>query len=606
MQADCHRAPDSNVDHLQAPGAVSTLRSMVTPVVTPTAGVDPRVALATSMHAAPGVYAVLVGSGMSSAAGVPTGWQVVLDLIRRIATAEGVDLDALERAPDVWWSEQHGSEPRYDTLLAALAPTDAARRALLLKYFDPSPGESKPIQPTSGHTALAQICASGRVRLILTTNFDRLIERSLENNGVTPQVIANPGDIRGMIPLSHAPMTVVKLHGDYATLGLRNTPEELGSYPPEWLELLARVFDEYGLLVVGWSAEYDSALSNSLSSCPTRRYPTYWTIYKGSIAEPAAHLIAQRQAAVIDTSGADEFFGDLVQRLQRLDQVATRHGRPTALRTYFFPPEQTTAPTGWSVLPLLQLRAVATVGPAPPDATAVIRPQHREAVLNALSRAEVTTQMRYLTASPPASAAVQAVTPGATVSAPGLYNWEPTPGAFQTTESASYRLGGDATAGISSVAVVRLPNIGARSTNSAVFTLDIALSLASAIRLAEAAKMLRDALLLTTGQLPGALADVLPSDADVTHAEVHILAATSDGHNQNRSNDLLARIDMSSLGVPTRAVGPLLGFAAQLSAALTAREAAELVVDAIEYMVLANGYLDPRIGISALRYELGI
>ena len=132
----------------------------VTPVVTPTAGVDPRVALATSMHAAPGVYAVLVGSGMSSAAGVPTGWQVVQDLIRRIATAEGVDLDGLQRTPDEWWSDQHGSEPRYDTLLAALAPTDAARRALLLKYFDPPPGEGKSIQPTGGHAALAQICTT--------------------------------------------------------------------------------------------------------------------------------------------------------------------------------------------------------------------------------------------------------------------------------------------------------------------------------------------------------------------------------------------------------------------------------------------------------------
>jgi hypothetical protein len=50
-----------------------------------------------------------------------------------------------------------------------------------------------------------------------------------------------------MIPLPHAPMTVVKLHGDYAMLGLRNTPEELGTYPLEWNDLRARVFDEHGL-----------------------------------------------------------------------------------------------------------------------------------------------------------------------------------------------------------------------------------------------------------------------------------------------------------------------------------------------------------------------
>lgn len=68
-------------------------------IVTPTSGVDGRVALATAVHAAPGVYAVLVGSGMSSAAGVPTGWQVVQDLIRKVALAEGVNPAEVEDDP---------------------------------------------------------------------------------------------------------------------------------------------------------------------------------------------------------------------------------------------------------------------------------------------------------------------------------------------------------------------------------------------------------------------------------------------------------------------------------------------------------------------------
>jgi hypothetical protein len=72
------------------------------PIQFPTAGVDPRVALATCVHSAPGVYAMLVGSGMSSAAGIKTGWQVVQDLIRKVAVAEGVDLAALGQTPEEW------------------------------------------------------------------------------------------------------------------------------------------------------------------------------------------------------------------------------------------------------------------------------------------------------------------------------------------------------------------------------------------------------------------------------------------------------------------------------------------------------------------------
>lgn len=142
----------------------------------PTTGVDARVALATSMHAGPGVYAVLVGSGMSSAAGVPTGWQVLQDLIRKIGLAEGVDPEQLEDAPEAWWANQGRPEARYDTILSALATTDAARRALLRHYFDPPPAEGGPVLPTAAHAGLAGLCESGRVRLVLTTNFDRLIE----------------------------------------------------------------------------------------------------------------------------------------------------------------------------------------------------------------------------------------------------------------------------------------------------------------------------------------------------------------------------------------------------------------------------------------------
>lgn len=212
-------------------------------VPVPTMGVDGRVALATCMHAAPGVLAVLVGSGMSTAAGVPTSWQVVQDLIRQVAAAEVVDPDEVGDSPELWWARQGRPDPRYDTLLPALAPTDAARQALLRRYFEPSPPQG-PIRPTLGHRALGELCASGRVRLILTTNFDRLLERALEEAGAAPQVISSPAAVAGMTPLTHAQATVVKLHGDYLALGLRNTPQELTDYAPQWNTLLDRVLDE--------------------------------------------------------------------------------------------------------------------------------------------------------------------------------------------------------------------------------------------------------------------------------------------------------------------------------------------------------------------------
>ncbi|VBA43453.1 hypothetical protein LAUMK136_05093 [Mycobacterium attenuatum] len=52
---------------------------------------SPAVMLATSMHAMPGVYAVLLGSGVSTGAGIPTGWGVITELVRAVAAANGED-----------------------------------------------------------------------------------------------------------------------------------------------------------------------------------------------------------------------------------------------------------------------------------------------------------------------------------------------------------------------------------------------------------------------------------------------------------------------------------------------------------------------------------
>ena len=53
--------------------------------------IDSLVTLTFSVQSNKGVYALLLGSGISSAAGIPTGWEVVLDLIRKLAAVHGED-----------------------------------------------------------------------------------------------------------------------------------------------------------------------------------------------------------------------------------------------------------------------------------------------------------------------------------------------------------------------------------------------------------------------------------------------------------------------------------------------------------------------------------
>ena len=122
-----------------------------------------------------------------------------------------------------------------------------------------------------------------------------------------------------MAPLQHARATVIKLHGDYLDFeAVRNTPAELAAYDPAMQRLLARVLDEYGLITLGWSGEWDTALIHAIENCPSRRYPTYWAAYKGRISPHASRLLAGWAGHLIPIEGADAFCTDLQDKVNLL------------------------------------------------------------------------------------------------------------------------------------------------------------------------------------------------------------------------------------------------------------------------------------------------
>jgi hypothetical protein len=248
---------------------------------------------------------------------------VVQALIQRAAAATG-DPVPDELDPEAWWDDHGDGKPLgYSGLLATLATTPAARRALLASFFEPSDDEREQgvKVPGAAHRAIAALVRRHAVRVILTTNFDRLIEQALEAEGIFPQVIATASAIEGMEPLAHARCTVIKLHSDYARIDQLNTVEELSEYAEPTKVLLDRVLDEYGLIINGWSGDWDHALVAAIEGTRSRRYPMFWASY-GELGEAAKRLVALHRAQVVTGASADKFFPDLVGRLESLDTLA--------------------------------------------------------------------------------------------------------------------------------------------------------------------------------------------------------------------------------------------------------------------------------------------
>lgn len=296
---------------------------MSTPLPRPLDPFDPLVALATSLHSQRGVYALLIGSGVSTGVGIPTGWGVVEALVRRVAAASGASIDP-DGDWEHWWAvNTQGAALGYSSLLEQLAPTAPSRRALLAGFFEPSPEDRDAglKVPGPAHRAIANLVSAGFIRVIVTTNFDRLLEQAIEAEGVMPQVITTDSAVLGMEPLQHAPVTIIKLHGDYASLDQRNTVDELSSYPEATTALLNRVLDEYGLIVSGWSGDWDSALVDAIEASANRRYPFYWAS-RNALGAVGLRLTARSTAATVTGITADEFFSELLSRVEAIEQLS--------------------------------------------------------------------------------------------------------------------------------------------------------------------------------------------------------------------------------------------------------------------------------------------
>lgn len=289
----------------------------------------PMVSLASSVHAGPATFALLLGSGISASSGLLSGWDMTVDLIRRLAALHEQDAGD---DPVSWYRQRLGGRPDYSEVLAELAPSQADRRNLLSSYFEPTPQERNEglKVPTRAHHAIARLVAAGFVKVIVTTNFDRLLEAALTNAGVEPSVVSSPSSAAGALPIAHTRCTIIKVHGDYLSPDLKNTVEELASYDPSIDRQLDEVFDQYGLIVCGWSGVWDTALRNAILRAPNRRYTTYW-LHRSEVSPEAQEIMRHRSAVSVTISDADSAMEDLIEKVEALSAATDQRPADTAV-----------------------------------------------------------------------------------------------------------------------------------------------------------------------------------------------------------------------------------------------------------------------------------
>ena len=103
-------------------------------------GIEKLTTLAFSMYTNKGAYALLLGSGISRSAGIPSGWEVEVELIKMIAAHQGI---TNQNNWHQWYRERYKESASYSSLLDALVRTPTERVQLMRPFFEPTEEEKE-------------------------------------------------------------------------------------------------------------------------------------------------------------------------------------------------------------------------------------------------------------------------------------------------------------------------------------------------------------------------------------------------------------------------------------------------------------------------------
>lgn len=335
----------------------------------------------------PTQYAWFLGAGASAAAGIPTGYAMITDFKKRIfCELSGAKLKEVD-ADDPMWVQ------RIDAFLASRSvlppPNDPTEYAAAFEAVYPTPEDrrnyiSLAVQkgtPSYAHRVLAALITAGRVPCTFTTNFDTLVETAAT---MTDQVVA-PADRanlsvagidnadRAMLALGESRPLLAKIHGDYQSVSLKNTNEELREQDKKMRTVLTNACGRYGLIVVGYSgrdASVIEALNDGLNQATPFPAGLHWMSRSASGLLPDVRAFLEAAAAkgvrvnVIECQTFDELAADISDGSTWPDQLDAHIGTytvPTALRPVPLPTAEHSAfpVLRCSALPVLEMPTVA-------------------------------------------------------------------------------------------------------------------------------------------------------------------------------------------------------------------------------------------------------
>ena len=279
-----------------------------------------------------------LGAGASASAGIPTAYDMIWEFKRMlycasrkvsIRTCSDLGDDQLRIRIQQYFDSTGGypkldSEDEYSFYFERVFPSERDRR----RYIDQMVSEAN---LSFGHIALSALLKLDKIRLLWTTNFDRMVEdATAQMVGTSAKLVVSTLDTSRLafqaINECLWPL-LVKLHGDFQSNELKNTSDELKAQDIEMRNGLIEACKRFGLAVVGYSGR-DNSIMDSLEAAIDggRGYPfgLFWFQRSDGTVLPRVSDLIDRAAAVgieaqvINVETFDELMSDLLLLVEEL------------------------------------------------------------------------------------------------------------------------------------------------------------------------------------------------------------------------------------------------------------------------------------------------
>lgn len=169
-------------------------------------------------------------------------------------------------------------------------------------------------EPSFGYSVLAQIMNKERHNVVITTNFDNLIETALYTFTNKKPVVCGHESLAGYATPSIETPLIIKLHRDLLYKPF-NENDETGKLAEQWLTSLNNIFTNHIPIIIGYGGNDGSLMDYLKQLNPLPRL--YWCLFRSE--NPNAQImdvVSRHNGAFVKMNGFDNLMYKLQSELK--------------------------------------------------------------------------------------------------------------------------------------------------------------------------------------------------------------------------------------------------------------------------------------------------